>query len=182
MIDICLHLLDFCYHIIKPIITLMWKSVSANICTTRGVLLYLIILKCLQHTLSNWLTDSAEYKYLCIFWHQHHFFSPLAAVLRLWWPPFNFFIRVTLWPLMKSIIQFFMPTRCMTSCSVVFLLVRQELVKHTYDAAERSNLKIALDAMKVSARRWWWMLCNHSDFGSLQDNSSWSQWASATHS
>lgn len=30
-------------------------------------------------------------------------------------------------------------------------LLQQELVKHTYDAAEKSNLKIALDAMKVSA-------------------------------
>lgn len=32
-------------------------------------------------------------------------------------------------------------------CSALFW---QELVKHTHDAAERSNLKIALDAMKVS--------------------------------
>lgn len=30
-------------------------------------------------------------------------------------------------------------------------LLQQELVKYTYDAAEKSNLKIALDAMKVSA-------------------------------
>lgn len=28
---------------------------------------------------------------------------------------------------------------------------QQELVKHTYDAADKGNLKIALDAMKVSA-------------------------------
>lgn len=31
------------------------------------------------------------------------------------------------------------------------LFSQQELVKHTYDAADKSNLKIALDAMKVSA-------------------------------
>lgn len=33
--------------------------------------------------------------------------------------------------------------------SVLFLC--QELVKHTHDAADKSNLKIALDAMKASA-------------------------------
>lgn len=31
------------------------------------------------------------------------------------------------------------------------VLLQQELVKHTHDAADKSNLKIALDAMKVSA-------------------------------
>lgn len=31
------------------------------------------------------------------------------------------------------------------------VLLHQELVKHTHDAADKSNLKIALDAMKVSA-------------------------------
>lgn len=31
------------------------------------------------------------------------------------------------------------------------VLLEQELVKHTHDAADKSNLKIALDAMKVSA-------------------------------
>lgn len=41
-------------------------------------------------------------------------------------------------------------------CIVVILLLslgvalHQELVKHTHDAADRSNLKMALDAMKVS--------------------------------
>lgn len=32
-----------------------------------------------------------------------------------------------------------------------YVLLYQELVKHTHDAADKSNLKIALDAMKVSA-------------------------------
>lgn len=31
------------------------------------------------------------------------------------------------------------------------VVLQQELVKHTHDAADKSNLKIALDAMKVSA-------------------------------
>lgn len=42
---------------------------------------------------------------------------------------------------------------CVFGCELDFgsVLLQQELVKHTYDAAEKSNLKIALDAMKVSA-------------------------------
>lgn len=47
------------------------------------------------------------------------------------------------------------------------VLLRQELVKHTSDAAEKSNLKIALDAMKVSAALLGKIVCNHGDFSLL---------------
>lgn len=38
-----------------------------------------------------------------------------------------------------------------TAFTFLSVLLLQELVKHTHDAADKSNLKIALDAMKVSA-------------------------------
>lgn len=57
--------------------------------------------------------------------------------------------------IMKSVIHIL---KCVCVCLDVNLvldfgsfLLQQELVKYTYDAAEKSNLKIALDAMKVSA-------------------------------